>query len=244
MAESADILTGAGAEGDPARPRRRLLDGRHGPARPGRGRLGRAGRRRRRRRRRTRHLHELLGRHQGVLRPPRRRGLHLVQRPGRARVGLRSRRARTPRSSSCPTSTSAATPPCCSWASPSTTAWSGTRCCPAAGCTDEQLRDARMILWKGHCSVHGRFSADVVDELRATIPGVQILVHPECQHEVVLKADLVGSTEFIIKTIEAAPAGSSLGDRHRAQPGQAARRRPPRQEDRRSSTAPSATARR
>ena len=101
-----------------------------------------------------------------------------------------------------------------------------------------------MILWKGHCSVHGRFSAEVVDELRATIPGVQILVHPECRHEVVLKADLVGSTEFIIKTIEAAPAGSALGDRHRAQPGQAARRRPPGQADHRSSTRPSATARR
>jgi quinolinate synthase len=80
---------------------------------------------------------------------------------------------------------------------------------PNGGLTVEQLRDARMILWKGHCSVHGRFSAQVVDELRATIPGVQILVHPECTHEVVLKADLVGSTEFIIKTIEAAPAGSS-----------------------------------
>lgn len=66
-----------------------------------------------------------------------------------------------------------------------------------------------MILWKGHCSVHGRFSEQVVDELRASIPGVNILVHPECKHEVVLKADLVGSTEFIIKTIEAAPAGSS-----------------------------------
>jgi quinolinate synthase len=66
-----------------------------------------------------------------------------------------------------------------------------------------------MILWKGHCSVHGRFSETVVDELRANIPGVQILVHPECRHEVVTKADLVGSTEFIIKTIEAAPAGSS-----------------------------------
>ena len=65
-----------------------------------------------------------------------------------------------------------------------------------------------MILWKGHCSVHGRFSETVVDELRASIPGVQILVHPECRHEVVTKADLVGSTEFIIKTIEAAPAGS------------------------------------
>lgn len=80
---------------------------------------------------------------------------------------------------------------------------------PNGGLTSEQLRDAKMILWKGHCSVHGRFSEDVVDELRATIPGVQILVHPECKHEVVLKADLVGSTEFIIKTIEAAPAGSS-----------------------------------
>jgi len=66
-----------------------------------------------------------------------------------------------------------------------------------------------MILWKGHCSVHGRFTAEVVDELRANVPDVQILVHPECAHEVVLKADLVGSTEFIINTIEAAPAGST-----------------------------------
>ncbi|MDQ4052530.1 MAG: quinolinate synthase NadA [Actinomycetota bacterium] len=80
---------------------------------------------------------------------------------------------------------------------------------PGGGLTPEQLQDAKVILWKGHCSVHGRFSPAVVDELRATIPDVQILVHPECQHEVVLKADLVGSTEFIIKTIEAAPAGSS-----------------------------------
>jgi quinolinate synthase len=80
---------------------------------------------------------------------------------------------------------------------------------PNGGNTVEQLQAARMILWQGHCSVHGRFSEDVVDQLRATIPDVQILVHPECKHEVVLKADLVGSTEFIIKTIEAAPAGSS-----------------------------------
>jgi quinolinate synthase len=80
---------------------------------------------------------------------------------------------------------------------------------PGGGLTPEQLRDAKVILWKGHCSVHGRFTPAVVDELRATIPDVQILVHPECQHEVVLKADLVGSTEFIINTIEAAPAGSS-----------------------------------
>ena len=80
---------------------------------------------------------------------------------------------------------------------------------PNGGLTVEELRDAKVILWRGHCSVHGRFSPAVVDELRETIPGINILVHPECQHEVVLKADLVGSTEFIIKTIEAAPAGSA-----------------------------------
>ncbi|GEP37027.1 quinolinate synthase A [Nocardioides psychrotolerans] len=80
---------------------------------------------------------------------------------------------------------------------------------PNGGLTVEQLRDATMILWKGHCSVHGRFTPQVVDKLRATIPDIQILVHPECTHEVVLKADLVGSTEFIIKTIDAAPAGST-----------------------------------
>ena len=80
---------------------------------------------------------------------------------------------------------------------------------PNGGNTVEALKAARMILWKGHCSVHGRFSAAVVDELRAKVPDVKILAHPECTHDVVLKADLVGSTEFIIKTIEAAPPGSS-----------------------------------
>ncbi|MDT9593821.1 quinolinate synthase NadA [Nocardioides zeae] len=80
---------------------------------------------------------------------------------------------------------------------------------PNGGLTPQQLRDARMILWKGHCSVHGRFSADTVDALRASIPGVTVLVHPECNHDVVTRADLVGSTEFIIRTIEAAEPGTS-----------------------------------
>ena len=80
---------------------------------------------------------------------------------------------------------------------------------PNGGLTAEQLREAKMILWKGHCSVHGRFRAEVVDELRREIPDINILVHPECSHDVVLKADLVGSTEFIINTIEAAEPGSS-----------------------------------
>jgi quinolinate synthase len=57
--------------------------------------------------------------------------------------------------------------------------------------------------------VHGRFSPEYVDAVREQIPGVQVLVHPECRYEVVTKADLVGSTEFIIRTIEAAPAGSA-----------------------------------
>ncbi|AWI32895.1 MULTISPECIES: quinolinate synthase NadA [Streptomyces] len=80
---------------------------------------------------------------------------------------------------------------------------------PNGGLTAEQLRDAKMILWRGHCSVHGRFSLDSVNDVRARIPGVNVLVHPECKHEVVAAADYVGSTEYIIKTLEAAPAGSA-----------------------------------
>ncbi|MFJ4845862.1 MULTISPECIES: quinolinate synthase NadA [unclassified Streptomyces] len=80
---------------------------------------------------------------------------------------------------------------------------------PNGGLTTEQLRDARMILWRGHCSVHGRFSLESVEDVRARIPGVNVLVHPECKHEVVAAADQVGSTEYIIKALDAAPAGSS-----------------------------------
>jgi quinolinate synthase len=80
---------------------------------------------------------------------------------------------------------------------------------PAGGLRAEQLRAAKMLLWRGHCSVHGRFTVDCVHEVRQRVPGVNVLVHPECRHEVVTAADLVGSTEFIISTIEAAPAGSA-----------------------------------
>lgn len=79
---------------------------------------------------------------------------------------------------------------------------------PGGGLTPQQLRDATMVLWRGHCSVHGRFSLDAVVDVRSRIPDVNVLVHPECRHEVVNAADLVGSTEFIIATIDAAPAGS------------------------------------
>ncbi|MFE3143582.1 quinolinate synthase NadA [Streptomyces scopuliridis] len=79
---------------------------------------------------------------------------------------------------------------------------------PNGGLTEQELRDAKMILWRGHCSVHGRFSLDSVRDVRERIPGVNVLVHPECKHEVVAAADYVGSTEYIIKALEAAPAGS------------------------------------
>ncbi len=80
---------------------------------------------------------------------------------------------------------------------------------PGGGLTPAQLREAKMILWRGHCSVHGRFTRDCVDEVRQRVPGVNVLVHPECRYEVVTAADYVGSTEYIIKMIDSAPAGSA-----------------------------------
>jgi quinolinate synthase len=77
------------------------------------------------------------------------------------------------------------------------------------GLTAAELENAKVILWRGHCSVHGRFSKDSIDDVRSRIPEVKILVHPECTHEVVTNADVVGSTEFIIRTIENAPGGSA-----------------------------------
>jgi quinolinate synthase len=77
------------------------------------------------------------------------------------------------------------------------------------GLSPEQIANATMLLWRGHCSVHGRFSPGCVTEVRARIPGINVIVHPECQHEVVLAADYVGSTEKIISTIEGAPPGTA-----------------------------------
>jgi quinolinate synthase len=77
------------------------------------------------------------------------------------------------------------------------------------GLTEEQIRNAKVILWRGHCSVHGRFSLENIKDARSKLADVKILVHPECQHEVVAAADVVGSTEMIIQTITNAPAGSS-----------------------------------
>ncbi len=76
------------------------------------------------------------------------------------------------------------------------------------GLSDEQIARAKVLLWRGHCSVHQRFTPEMVDAVRARIPGVKVIVHPECRREVVDKADEVGSTEGIIRAIEASPPGT------------------------------------
>ena len=79
---------------------------------------------------------------------------------------------------------------------------------PNGGLTDEEIKQAKVILWRGHCSVHGRFSIENVKQVRNLLPGVKVLVHPECKNEVVAAADVVGSTEMIIKTVEESAPGS------------------------------------
>jgi quinolinate synthase len=79
---------------------------------------------------------------------------------------------------------------------------------PMGGLTEDQIRGAKMILWRGHCSVHGRFTRESMQEVRARIPGVQVIVHPECTHEVVSDADVVGSTERIIQVVSQSAPGS------------------------------------
>jgi len=76
------------------------------------------------------------------------------------------------------------------------------------GLTREQIEASTMLLWKGHCSVHNRFTPEMVDRRRAEIPGVKVIVHPECRFEVAQKADAIGSTEGIIKAVAESPAGT------------------------------------
>jgi quinolinate synthase len=79
---------------------------------------------------------------------------------------------------------------------------------PDGGSDAEIYRAAKLILWQGHCSVHQIFNPQNIESLRANDPQRKVLVHPECNFEVVQNADLVGSTEFIIKQVRQAPAGS------------------------------------
>jgi len=77
---------------------------------------------------------------------------------------------------------------------------------PQGGLTEDEIKNSKIILWRGHCSVHGRFTKQSIDDFRTRIPEINIIVHPECQNDVVAAADVVGSTEKIIKTVsESAP---------------------------------------
>jgi len=78
----------------------------------------------------------------------------------------------------------------------------------SGGLTEEEIRGARVILWKGHCSVHQRFLPEHVKKTRETYPGIRVVAHPECRWEVCQLADEVGSTEFIIRRVTEAPPGS------------------------------------
>ena len=84
--------------------------------------------------------------------------------------------------------------------------WNPHRDC--GGLEERAIKEATFLLWRGHCSVHQRFTPAQVEKARADHPDVNVIVHPECAHEVVRLADHVGSTERIIKTVTEAPAGT------------------------------------
>jgi quinolinate synthase len=77
------------------------------------------------------------------------------------------------------------------------------------GLEPDAVKDARMLLWKGHCSVHARFTVRQIESVRAQHPGIRVIVHPEVPWEVVQAADEAGSTEHIIRTVKSSPIGSS-----------------------------------
>jgi quinolinate synthase len=79
---------------------------------------------------------------------------------------------------------------------------------PMGGVSEQVLRESRVILWHGYCSVHKRFSVEQIEKARAEYPGVRVIVHPECPMDVVDAADEAGSTDYIKTAIEAAPAGT------------------------------------
>jgi quinolinate synthase len=87
---------------------------------------------------------------------------------------------------------------------------------PMGGLTSADLQKAKILLWRGHCSVHQHFQPSHPNIMRALYPGIQVMVHPECNFEVVRQADKVGSTSYIMKTVEQAPPGSkwAIGTEH------------------------------
>ena len=100
------------------------------------------------------------------------------------------------------------------------------------GNEDRDVKEATFLLWRGWCSVHQRFRPEHAAAFRAEHPGGEVIVHPECSHDVVEVADRVGSTERILEWVEAAPAGRRARDRHRDPHGAAHGAGAPGQDDR------------
>jgi quinolinate synthase len=82
---------------------------------------------------------------------------------------------------------------------------------PMGGLSEEEIRAAKVLLWRGHCSVHTRFTVDQIEAARKRNPETNIIVHPECTSEVVAAADMYGSTELILQKVASAPTGTSWG---------------------------------
>ncbi len=98
------------------------------------------------------------------------------------------------------------------------------------GLTEAECKEATLLLWKGHCSVHQRFLPAHVEAFRAEHPDGIVVTHPECRYDTCQMADHVGSTDFIIRTVNEAPAGSVIGVGHRDPPREPAERRDPGQD--------------
>jgi len=95
------------------------------------------------------------------------------------------------------------------WGEPDMRVWNPRH--ELGGLGDTDVKDATLLLWKGHCSVHQRFRPEHVEAFRAEHPGGLVLIHPECAHDVVEMADKVGSTDFIIRAVDEAPPGTVIG---------------------------------
>ena len=158
------------------------------------------------------HVHELLCGAEGVRRPPRRSGVHVDERPRRARVGVPPggrRRRRRRRVLFFPDQhLGRNTGLAMGYAHDDMRVWDPRL--ELGGLTDADCKDATFLLWKGHCSVHQRFRPEHVAAFRAEHPDGIVVAHPECSHDVCDMADQVGSTDYIIRAVEAAPEGAVI----------------------------------
>ena len=168
-------------------------------------------------------VHELLGRDQGVRRPPRRHRVHVVERADRAGVGVRARapRAVLPRPAPRPQHREGDGRAARADADVEPAQAAGRQHRPT------ELEDARVILWHGFCSVHRRFTVDQIEKARAEHPGVRVIVHPECPMAVVDAADESGLDRLHPPRDRGRDRAHDLRDRHRGQPRAAPRGRQP-----------------